>query len=217
MKTLTEIGLSSTNIKALFVIWSFIFLLVGTISIVFYFINAFSLYKISSKFNYYNRWYSFVPFFNCVLLDAVASTCNVINGKNKKKSLKNLLIAKIIFVFTSIVTYGKIGISAIKILFIADKFMYNGKTVNYSDVKSIILSTAMYIAVTSIVYIMYLIIKLVDLYSIYKVFVPKIAVFYIILSFILPIFIPIILFAIQNKIAISKENTVSKDDTGYIF
>jgi len=204
MKTLTEIGFNSTTIKSLFMIWGFVFLILSVLCIAFYFLKASGLYKMAKRQKIRKSEYAFIPFLNCVLIDNLALSCDE-KAKTGASIKKTLLISKVISVIFFFAFFIKAAFSLIDITFIADALMYNGKKVNYSDIKQILTVAIIIFALLIISLLVYFILLLKDLWKIYSAF-SKNRVALIIFSIILPVFIPVFLFSIKDNNNFTAEN-----------
>ena len=191
MYSLTSLGLDSSKIKLLVVLYSVLFVIIIFVAFALYLLKSVGIYDISRRFGNKNKWYAFFPFFYDVVLGKTAS-------ENKSTTSGTVLLTfNIIRTVFFILGFTMMLSNLVDVAFKADEFLAAGRDVPSEVFDSLVLP-AIFILFFFIFSIVYSVFKYIALYKIYSLLCSSAAI-YIILSILVPATVPFFLFAIRNN------------------
>lgn len=205
--TLENFGLTPENLTALIFLYLSLFLIVGVIGIILFYIKGFGIYKMSRNLKIKRSWYGFVPFLNIFAFGRLSDAAN-----SKKTNNRALLIT----VYTLRTLFGiaffVLLISAsVELLFAADKAVFKGEKLD-SDIFYSFAPAFYMLCVSVLLYLLYGIINAVCAAKIYKLFGDSSAVLKAVIGFFIPITIPFFIYSFCKNDPANQQKAFKYDD-----
>lgn len=208
MGTFEDLGLSYSTVTMLVGLFLAGAAILAVLGVIFHVLRAAGICDMSSSLGIKNPWYSFVP-----VLDAYAFGRLSARGK---KSAVSVVYAVIELIFWGLA--AAVAVTAvfgwIDLLFAADKALAAGKELSAADF-SVISKIILPMFLLGIVAVARKVFSAICAYKVFKIFKPNLAVVFTVISVVLSVALPILLFSVRNNSPFDRKESDDARRSGF--
>ena len=195
---LYELGLSAQPVKVLVILFSCLTIVSGLLFLLFYFLKAVGVYKMSQRCAIEKSWYAFIPFYNAYALGKLACVYRDKNNKRFHNAGKIMLFFYTVTFLLFCVQIISALSGAVDVFFSADAILGEGKKLTLKEL-SPLFGIGFLNVLVLLSSVLLKICALFSLWKIYSLFSYKNVKLLLVLSVFFGFLVPIFLIAISKN------------------